>query len=889
MYITMPFVGRTEELGQIDKLIQQIHDENLRGVLLVVGEGGIGKTRLLQKVHEQYTTAEGLFVMDIVDFDDFTTRSPESIENQIIKGLGNEAAFATYQQELEVLTDFQRLGASWQTLERHSIRVRQTFIDNLNQFINHLHKTVIFLFDTTEKLKNETAREYFMGLVQDTRNAIFILAGRPEPEVQYLWTRVTQILEHRAQQIEMKPFTQADADVYLQHKEEQMNITFGHDIKVKLLTLAGGKPILIDLAAEWLAREIPVMWREQVNLDSSDMAVDEFEKNLVHNIENLPAPLNRFVLLMSWIYPFSVQMIAQLLDLSTAKSETPEKLADRLFEEAKTLVFVKALPSNLIMLHDEMRRMIDKYLWPEQDPYYIRRRHFSQRYLPLLKQQIAELEQTKEQNSGNQSKDKTKTSAITVEISALKRELLQHTLVVNVTEGVEIFNKLFDDATDNQNFLIRDALLEPVLAYKTQLTETQEYQVEIREVANYLFFGKYTKAVELSTKLELRVENSYQERVEIILHLADAQVRLGQLKAAIVNFQKAVSLCAAHELHTALIPSRNGLGWAYRLTGDIEKAKQIYLETLRLLVEKNNFGVDYGWLLNNLTFVLSERERQNAINMGTTAIAHWEELGDEFGLGAAHSTMGIVYYRSDFAELSLENFNKARHIFTELGSEEWLGRVYSWRGALYQDMGKDKLDDAEHDLVKSLELAPVEMKAMTLNRLGRVYMARGQWAKAKEFMQQSLESAKEIPDYVYWLGSIARLIFIAAESEENAAAHLEEFEQMLDKFTSQGYPCEENSLGMVYLGLGRLALHRDDKVSAAIEYLKKGIQLVTEYGSYARGDIRSRLAHFQKDFARLDPARIHLVGQQLTDFALGKMLKDSRYSLVINITRNWLR
>jgi AAA+ ATPase superfamily predicted ATPase len=65
------FVGRKDELRQIEDLIRET---DRSAVLCISGEGGIGKTRLLQEVHKRWhdEKVQGypLLVAGIVDFDD---------------------------------------------------------------------------------------------------------------------------------------------------------------------------------------------------------------------------------------------------------------------------------------------------------------------------------------------------------------------------------------------------------------------------------------------------------------------------------------------------------------------------------------------------------------------------------------------------------------------------------------------------------------------------------------------------------------------------------------------------------------------------------------------------------------------------------------------------
>ena len=72
-----PFIGREFELTQIDSWI---NEKGTYRVICVTGEGGIGKTRLLQEIHRLYNQKKkDLIVTRILDFDDRILHSATSL------------------------------------------------------------------------------------------------------------------------------------------------------------------------------------------------------------------------------------------------------------------------------------------------------------------------------------------------------------------------------------------------------------------------------------------------------------------------------------------------------------------------------------------------------------------------------------------------------------------------------------------------------------------------------------------------------------------------------------------------------------------------------------------------------------------------------------------
>ncbi len=84
----MPFIGREKELIRIEQLVK---DWGTRRVLCIHGEGGVGKTRLLQEIRKQHTDNPRLLVANIIDFDDRALHIIENVERQIMQNLGAKA------------------------------------------------------------------------------------------------------------------------------------------------------------------------------------------------------------------------------------------------------------------------------------------------------------------------------------------------------------------------------------------------------------------------------------------------------------------------------------------------------------------------------------------------------------------------------------------------------------------------------------------------------------------------------------------------------------------------------------------------------------------------------------------------------------------------------
>ena len=892
------FINREDELDEIDRIVRD--SVGSQKLLFIFGEGGVGKTRLLEEICYRYMNRDlsdyAFTVLSIFDLDAYTYRSISGLRNRIIQELGRNS-FGGYLQKLSDLRKMERTNFSLQRIDTERDAVNREFILNLNSLLTQ--HTLVLLFDTVEALAEYQILQYVDPLL-GIQNSVLIFAGRDGIKIAAKEIQ-QKVGNQNLHLFQLSSFEVEASKSYISAKRARLAMAPEPELDEKLILLSGGRPILLDLAIEWRKIEIPLDWIVKTDIIKlMDLSEDqlaekqrEFESHLVSRFANTTNELDWLVLAMAIIYPLDTSFIATLLRKQIAE-------ADHLFEEAQKRVYVKKLPNNFISLHDEMRVWVNRDVWPQVDPdntyqnlYFERASSHIENKIGYFEEQLRKLNASEGPIVSRNIDDSTIDATVFLNREEINNQLwtsriqrLSYLLHIDLVNGLENFFALFDLARNR--FSIRTNLLEIVDSHLERspitVSASQTYEINTRKIDMLMYHGQYNEARLLVEKTLQQKGLDSANKATIFSYHGNALARMGNLKSAIRAFSNAVKESEESGEDDLLVRATNGLGWAYRLTGDLETAKRHYLAIETLLLEKEELGSDYGWLQNNLTFVLSEYERPAAISRGKNALEHWKQIGDEIGIAAAHSTLGIVYYRSDLFQNAEEEFDEALRIFQSIRHDEWRGQVLSWRGALYQDMAL--LDQAQSDLESSLEHGAVNIRPMTLNRLGRVYMARANWDMAENLLWDSLNLAKEVPDYVYWLGSIGRLASVAAEKKEYD--RLPQFEELLSEFKTNDQTPEKNSLGLTYLSFARLALGGGD-ISRGIEYLKLGIPLVTEFGSYARADIASRLSHVEKVFTDLEPHEVRHIGNTLRKTIQHKLTKDrdARYGLPSRILHRW--
>jgi tetratricopeptide (TPR) repeat protein len=844
----VPFIGREDELEYVADLI---NDWGTYQIVCLNAPGGIGKTRLLQEVHDQYSGRDDrIFVADIIDFDDLAFQNQENLAFVISQRIGLQH-FENYLHHLRDYRIMEQGGVSLERLEREQEKVLQSWYDDFNKFTEK--QRVVYFFDTVDAIQEQNVLDYLVANLGSGRmqNSLCLIAGR---NADYFWRELRPELGSDVHLIDLPAFSQDYALSYIEQKQELLHVVLDTDLKQKILQLAQGKPILIDLAVEWRARGISLDWlaesdSKKLALLSSDEEVRlqrEFERHLVHHLVGTRQWIDWLTLTMSHVYPLDIEMITFLLNISREEAKA-------LFEEAQTSVFVKSLPDGSISLHDEMRRMVNEYVWPEVDPDGDWRRRDSNLAAEYLKHKIKELSRQirrfedevppQEANFDAEMSLFTKRQELERNLWNLKGRRLRHLLITDLDKGIRIFADLFDRATRSYRFTFRDMLVTRVEKpqFAERFSSEQRYKVDIRRVTHLIDEGKYIEAEDLLLKMLKRKDLLPKQYVESLIQLGNVEVRLGRFEQSISHFIKAVEQSESNDLEEWLLRSENALGWAYRLIGNWERAAERYEKALKYSLRSDD-GHQQALILNNLGFARGLQpmdEEEEALPLCKQALAIWENLEYKRGIGQVYCTIGEILRHHNRLDEALNYFNKAAEIFEPADDLEWLSNVYCGRGIVLflisateeknDERKRNYLKRAENDLKKAREIGLRRDEPKYLHYLAHVAEERGNIQKAKEMFMRSYDVSQDIHDLYFEVNNLGDIANVAAIQQE--FDRWPEFEKRCQRYQREYPGVLSRDVGLILGYVGDLALG-EGNIDNAIQYYKEGLSLLAGSGGY---------------------------------------------------------
>jgi tetratricopeptide (TPR) repeat protein len=857
----MEFIGREEEVIYIDSIIKKTV---FHAVVFIRGDGGLGKTRLLHEIHTIYSDDGEIQVTDIIDFDDRHLHTFEGLELRIAQELGIAAKVAKEVQELRKLRSE---GATLRILEAQQQIITDTLKNKFNDL--SMNKRILLLFDTIEKIEEKNLNRLFL-LLSYFENGIFLFAGRPLTKVD-----ISQLMKNYfgedAYILDLEPLSQDESRKYLRAKLRTIHNVKDERIE-NLLTLVKGRPILIELTAQWLSIAQPPDWLLNESQSSSsenlEKKQEDFEANLVRHITQLRTPLDRLLLILSRVYPVDVEMTEELLGLS-------REVAERLIASAKKYIFVKTLPEAKITLHDEMRAMVNKFVWPFIDISEERRRRDSRRAAALYERRVNNLTNNQQNEWGR------------IEQEVLIEQWVEHAFYADIASGFDVYDETWAGAIKNKDYIFAERIHEIAKKFSDQFTEEQNLKFVVWDARQRTYTGNIGHSIQDLRKLAKRYAKEPSILSAIYNALGRAERKSGSMKDATRYLTKNLEIIK--HTNTSRIPYvANQLGYTYRLMGNLEKAESTYKYGLALAMEAEEPDKDLiASLLNNLGYVFGiHRQYDIAENYCLQAADLWNEIGLTSQVGRVNISLGIFHRDRGNYEEALKLFGQAIVLASGPDDFEITGlaychlawaKLFKWEeinktAILDWDVTKKKdnflnlelLTEAKNDFDFCLSLAEkrglAELLPAILHQMSNVYWWLG-WLEdeqyksiARELNTRSFQESEQRNNFRYAIDSLVG----DAEFDYDAGEY-RNIPEYAKKLQARYGGMEKQYL--LYFGrmnriLGDVAFSRGQYNEALMHYTN-GLPEIQRHGGYGKYSIRMELLRLERKLDRLPVSEVN--------------------------------
>jgi tetratricopeptide (TPR) repeat protein len=686
-------VGREKEQEAICQAIR----DGVR-VVYIEGEGGIGKTRLLEEAERFIGDLPFPYiVLDIVDFYDTAMHGSLALEEALARQMQERAGEGAVLETFFSVLERYRVGAVTED------DVHAAFTEAFNAWAGE--RRAVLRFDTAEFLEyGQDAPEvleecevfgeevpavtWLQERLPQLERATAVIAARPtralreQLEGAYsegLWTYLSLItlsLEEARQYFR--------ASEYGREVDEEM--------VERIWLLSDGRPIMLSLAIDWLASGVRVDEIYDVDIQELHRLKEQgggewgdrrlgFERALVGKIRLLSTPMDAAVYYAARARKgFTAEMLRRALaEVSPWRIElTPEEARD-LLQSLAELSFVKhphgARPG-WFFLHDEMYDLLDRHVWQSDYPTYT---HQAETAAFLAEQIYGE-----EDGEGlvAEAAERVKKAETHVELLEARRQLdilrteqLFYWLEADPIRGYRLYDRLDTQAVSQRRREWDDMLRIEVLRFMRTLTERarqaglakgfdpQSGELIIADFINqdarahwvhrFLARGNPEKAERIARGLmDVHPDWAGFWKARVLVTQGAALVRMGRPESTMV-LREALQILEQPQLDGDAWAIRHYAATAYLYLGlqaraewNMERAVGVY-EKAHELFDQNDEPIAAARALNNLAYILVKQGKyQEAVNSAQEAINVRDQFGDVIGTGLSLNTLAIAVDRA---------------------------------------------------------------------------------------------------------------------------------------------------------------------------------------------------------------------------------------------------
>lgn len=735
------FVGRDYEI----ELVQKMLVSNLPKALFFIGAGGVGKTRLLQQLFQTVGDASGIVAFPIIDFDETSYRTEIGIFDGIAKVHLKE--FAEYKSRREDFKKILASGVSQARILEEEKLVKSVFYNCYNSFVQD--QCGLVLFDTVEIMAESSLWTVIVDALKELNNTLIIMAGRGYGRAKHVFESAFGVLN--VVSVNLDPFSQEDANDYFNDLSQNLDT----ELRRRLYILTGGRPILLALAVEWLGRDkpFPEIYKysaqdlSELQQDEREGLIRKFEEALVNQFLEPRELLDNIIIQMAFIHRrFDEGVLSHLMNISPEKS-------NELIIKLQSFPFVKVRPFG-ISLHDEMRVLINQYIWPRLDPLGLERKQIAIRIVEYYKYVIEQL-----RLSGD-------------DIFWLYRvEELFYELKVNLEVGFSKFKEYVEVASLAYHPNEIDLLLNEMEAVKSQFSKDKQFAIDILDSRNLL---DRVFLVDARNKLDemLKAYESDLEKIEILILHGNVDIRLGNALQAIDVVEEAYLIALRINSEIWMGKAELALGWFYRIRGIWSKAFEYYEKSLNHTISSGD-KVTLGLIFNNLAYITEfSGDHISALGYSEQALRFFEEMGAIKQTAMCFSTLGEIYVYAGNYQKGLEYYQQAFDAFQKQNDLEFLGLVHSQLSRTLLEL--NQLDEAVMHGKKGVELCQsysLQNLPLALHRLGRTYERIGYIKQAIDCYIQGQrtsevqENSRYVMEHTVYLSHVYYQLWV--ESNDN--------------------------------------------------------------------------------------------------------------------------
>lgn len=836
--VTSPTVGRDKELAQLANVTDSIQYSGKGQVVLIEGEAGIGKSRLLSE-YEKYLATNKIepfighcytykkniqywVLQDILRhyFNAGKTDDPRQFEKRVINKL-NQVVPTEIDEYLIVIDRL--FSAGFSRVKKHDSSEKmdpaqmqnQIFWTVRNLFEKESYKKPAVLVFEDMHWADESSLAFLTYLYKVIPDLpiLVLIVSRPtkESDSEKLYIEWEKLLSVRFTRISLGRLTEENSKEMINYLLPQSKLP--ESLITKVIHLAGGNPLFLEEIIRMLID------RRMISLKDNIWQLEPAEGT----VENLMIPDTlQGLILVRFDQLSSIQR--RLLQVASIIGRDFNSNLLRVVLQIADPTLYKEILSQLVH-----RDIIEKYSdFPNQDYRFIHVLMSDTIYSTLLKGDKADLH-----GQIGAAIEETYPGQVREFIDVLARH---YQFSTNYQKALN-YTKIAADISSNNyaNEQARNYYIQAV-SFLQQVPHSIKDEIEI-----YFGLGKvnvfsanYPEALEnfqtikeiLFTNPGSSIENIHSYTV--LRSIGEVYEHLGNYPDAIENLNQSKVLLeqdVSPDL-SELAWIESDLGWIEYRRGNLERSEELFLAALSKLDEEENPNL-VASISNRLAGVYFQK---SSLDLATKylqkSVVLREQMGDKVAVARSYNNLGLLKWRTGNWQDALQYFNKSLEINKFLGDVEGSIDLNSNIGLLLLDRGK--LSESENYLTTALSLANklglsyhIGMICLHLSRLMiimRDFDKAISYAEEGRAVYSVIGANENLADLIIFAG----FAWLEKGEPEKARQLGEESLRYIDELNPDNQNTEDR--GRSYRLLAKTAISKGNS-SAAEEYLTRSDEI----------------------------------------------------------------
>jgi len=390
-----------------------------------------------------------------------------------------------------------------------------------------------------------------------------------------------------------------------------------------------------------------------------------------------------------------------------------------------------------------------------------------------------------------------------------------------------------EQATVYFNKLINciDQLPEPLEPHKWMQQKAYETLGDICTV-----IGKYSDALEAFTVIGEK-SNDMLVKGRALRKTARVYWHQSDFTAALMFLDKALASLVDDtvDIHIELAEIHLLRGAVYEIQGQVSGAKDAINQALSIVegikVNDRIKKIKASAMLHLGTIYRNHGEYDSAIGMYQGSRILLEELNDQQVLANVIFLLGIVYHMKGDPQKSIDLNEQSLAIFEQIGDKKNIGRTCANLGVMYSYLGEREKTYALHNksLRISLEIGDKRGESMAYSNLAKYHLGDEDFDKAHEYFQRNLTISEEIGDKTSLsatLGNLA-ILHIRTKEYDKAEAYLLRAEKIIKELGNK------QLLATAYTHIAEVKRLKNESAENIIKYIDQAWIIAQEIGNKA--------------------------------------------------------